>query len=109
MKAQAVFVVLIVLMVASATSLIWGMVITERLHIISEASEAVKAFYAADSALDCEFYKTFIDQSESCPPSLTNGTEANLEKTLSSSNETLVKATGWTLKTQIYRALTARF
>ncbi|MCD6412251.1 hypothetical protein J7K91_01030 [bacterium] len=109
MKAQAVFVVLIVLMVASATSLIWGIIISERLHVISQASEAVKAFYAADSALDCKFYKTYIDQTESCPPSLTNGTKANLEKLPSPSNETLIKATGWTIKTQVYRALTAKF
>ena len=108
MKAQAVFIVLIVLMVASVTSLLWGMVISERLHLATEASEAVKAFYAADSVLDCKFYQIYYDSSEACPPDFTNNTKASFT-TSTYDDTTLIKAVGWTITTQIYRALTAKF
>jgi len=108
MKGQGVFITLVILMVVSSIALIWSIVLIERLHLITQASEAVKALYAADSALDCKLYQVYIDANEICPPSLTNDTKSEIQET-SSNGETILQATGWTTKTQIYRSLETKF
>ena len=108
MKGQGVFITLVILMVVSSLSLIWGIVLTERLHLITQASEAVKALYAADSALDCKFYQAYIDSDETCPPTLSNNTQATIQET-SSNGETTLQAIGWTKDTKIYRSLETEF
>ncbi len=108
MKGQGVFITLVILMAVSSIVLIWSIVLVERLHLITQASEAIKALYAADSALDCKFYKIYIDNSEACPPILTNNTKAEINET-SVGGETTFQAIGWTTTTQIYRSFETEF
>jgi len=109
MRAQAVFIILVILFSIISLSLIWGVILFERLHLVTEGSEAVKAFYAADSALDCKLYQIYINSSETCPPSMSNNTQAQVTVLSGSSGQKIVRAKGWTIDTQIYRHIETNF
>jgi len=105
MKAEAVFIVLVVLSALISLSFIWGLILVKKMRLITQGSEAVKAFYAADSGLECELYKIYIDASEICPPNLTNQTSVVLKEESLPSGGLVIKAKGYTTDSQVYRTL----
>ncbi|MHA1251772.1 MAG: hypothetical protein ACTSRP_17410 [Candidatus Helarchaeota archaeon] len=96
MKAQALFIILITLGMAMSVSLIFSTLNIERLHTMVKIGNSVKAFYAAESGINCQIYKDWVirDNGFDCSSHMHNGTDYSLEVTVNATGETEVKSTG---------------
>ena len=79
MKAQALFIVLITLGMAMSISLIFSILNVERLHTMVKIGNSVKAFYAAESGINCQIYKDWVNDSADCSSHMGNETSYSLK------------------------------
>ena len=94
MKAQALFIVLITLGIAMSVSLIFSTLNIERLHTMVKIGNSVKAFYAAESGINCQIYKDWVIRDDGFVCSdMGNGTSYSL-KVKESDRGTEVESTG---------------
>jgi len=93
MKAQALFIVLITLGIAMSISLIFSTLNVERLHTMVKIGNSVKAFYAAESGINCQIYKDWVNDNADCSSHMGNETSYSLEVTKDAGG-TKVESTG---------------
>ncbi len=94
-KAQAVFLVLVLIASVMSVGLIFGVITARKLHSMSEVGESVKAYYAAESGIECELYKKFVDLNTTCDSSeMENETHYETKESSASGGITIITSVG---------------
>ena len=107
-SAQTIFLVLVIISAVMAIGLSFGLMNVHRLHTTSKVGESVRAYFAAESGVECEIYKETVDNSVDCDSSkhMTNGTSY----TVSASTVgvlTIIDANGDSK--EVYRAIEVKY
>lgn len=98
MRGQVLLLVILILSCILALTMTWGLIAVQKLRTAVEATESVRALYAAESGVECQIYKRFVDPTISCLPHMTNETDYTIEET-----ESYIRAIGRSRRT--YRAM----
>ncbi len=99
-KAQAIFLALVIIASVMTISLVFGEITVRKLHSMTEVGESVKAYYAAESGIECQLYKDFVDQNTVCNSSeMKNQTSYQINKT-EQGDTTIITSTGTSKKTK---------